>query len=167
VCGAVVQEGPPSVSPWYASGVGHWFTPLPLLLFLPYVFLKKWCCGDRSRASSAPVAHQRPVVASATELPRARGAAQGAGGIEVADAGPRLGDSVGSLLQDLVVRGADAYVPRSAAPGDMALAPRSLSAMGPGVSGLYLSDSPNSLPHPSTRDGWGTRQSLHVQKSLP
>jgi hypothetical protein len=41
----------------------------------------------------------------------------GAAGVEVVDAGPYLGDSAGSLLQDLVVRGAGAGIPGSASPG--------------------------------------------------
>jgi hypothetical protein len=59
---------------------------------------KKWCRGDRSCASSVPVTHQRLVVASAAEVPGAGGTPQGATGVEVADADPRLGDSAGSLL---------------------------------------------------------------------
>jgi hypothetical protein len=46
------------------------------------------------------------------------------------------------------MRGAGAGVPRSAAPGDAAPAPRSSSTMGPGISGLYLRGSPSSLPLP-------------------
>jgi hypothetical protein len=70
------------------------------------------------------------VVASAAEVPGAGGTPQGATGVEVADADPRLGDSAGSLLQDLVVRGASAGAPGSAALGDAAPAPRVLECHG-------------------------------------
>jgi hypothetical protein len=86
----------------------------------------------------------RPVVASTMEVSGAGSAPQGAASIEVANADPRLGDSTKSLLQDLVVRSTSAGVPRSAAPGDKAPAPRSSSTMGPGISGLYLPGSPRS-----------------------
>jgi hypothetical protein len=66
----------------------------------------------------------------------------------VADAGPRLSDRVGSLLRDLVVHDTGAEVLGSVAPGDVALAPGSSSAMGQGLSGLYLLGSPGSLPPP-------------------
>jgi hypothetical protein len=64
----------------------------------------------------------------------------------VADAGPWLGDSIRSLLQDLVVRGVGACIPGSAASADKAPTPRSLSAVGLGISRLYLLGSPSSLP---------------------
>jgi hypothetical protein len=49
------------------------------------------------------------------EVSGAGGAPHGATGTEVADAGPWLGDSARSLLQDLMVCGTDAGVPGSAA----------------------------------------------------
>jgi hypothetical protein len=79
------------------------------------------------------------------------GALQVATGAEVVDVGPRLGDSVRSLLQDLVVRGAGTLV--SAAPGDEASTPRSSSTVSAGVSGLYLPGSPSARPRLSTRGG--------------
>jgi hypothetical protein len=76
------------------------------------------------------------VVVSATEVLGA-GASEGATGTEVVDAGHRLGDSIGSLLQDLVVRGTGAGIPGSATPCDTALAIVSSRVVGPGISGLY------------------------------
>jgi hypothetical protein len=128
---------------------------------------KKWCRGDRSRVLLVPVAHRRPVVALAMEVSCARGAPQGAAGVEVADAGPRVGDSAGSLLQDLVVHGTGAGIPGGAALCDVAPAPGSSSAVGSGISGLYLPGSPGSLPHPLTRDGWEMRQCMCVRKLPP
>jgi hypothetical protein len=69
-------------------------------------------------------------------------------GVEVTDTGPWLGDSVVGLLQDLVVRGADASVAKSAAPGDVAPTPRSSSTVSPWVSGFCEPGSPGSLPWP-------------------
>jgi hypothetical protein len=54
--------------------------------------------------------HRRPVVASATEVSDAGGALQGTTGIEVAGADPRLANSDGNMLWDLVVHGAGADV---------------------------------------------------------
>jgi hypothetical protein len=68
--------------------------------------------------------------------------------IEVADAGPWLGDSTGNLLHELVVRGASAGIARTAAPGYVAPAPGFTSTMSPGVSELYLPVFPGSLPLP-------------------
>jgi hypothetical protein len=85
------------------------------------------------------------------EVPGAGGAMQGATDVAVADVDPRLGDSAGSLLKDLVVCGVGAGILRSAAPGETALAPGSLSAMGPGISGQYLSGSLGSSPSPINR----------------
>jgi hypothetical protein len=78
------------------------------------------------------------------EVSSAGGAPQGAAGVEVADAGSRLGDSVVGLLLHLVVRGTGAGVARSAAPGDEAPPPRSSSI----VRGIWLClpGSPGSLP---------------------
>jgi hypothetical protein len=78
---------------------------------------KKWCRGDSCCASLVPIARRRLVVALTTEVPGVSGTPHGAAGIEVVDAGPYLGDSAGSLLQDLVVRGAGAGIPGSASPG--------------------------------------------------
>jgi hypothetical protein len=103
-------------------------------------------------------------VASAIEVLGADGALQGATSIEVVVAGPRLGDSAWSLLQDLVARGADAGVPESAPPGDIAPTPGSSSVMGLRIPGMYLPGSPGSPPHPSIGDGWGTRHSLCVHR---
>jgi hypothetical protein len=88
------------------------------------------------------------VVALATEVSGAGGAPRGAAGAEVADTGPRLGDSLRSLLQDLVVGGASAGVLGGAAPGDAAPAPGSSSTVSLRVSRLYLSGSPGALPPP-------------------
>jgi hypothetical protein len=56
---------------------------------------------------------------------------------------PWPSDSAEKLLQDLVVRGAGAGISGGAAP-----APGSLSIVGPGVSGLFLSGSPGSSSPP-------------------
>jgi hypothetical protein len=48
------------------------------------------------------------------------------------------------------VRGTSASIPESAAPGHMAPAPRFLSTVSLGVSGLYLSGSPGAPPLPIT-----------------
>jgi hypothetical protein len=61
---------------------------------------------------------------------------------------PQLSDDVGGLLQDLVMRDADIGVPGSATPGNAALAPESLGAVGPGVSGLHLLGSSGFPPPP-------------------
>jgi hypothetical protein len=79
------------------------------------------------------------VLALAIEVPGAGGAPQGAAGIEVANVGPRPGDSAEKLPRDLVVRGVGAGIS-----GGAALAPLSSSTIGLGVSGLYLLGSPSS-----------------------
>jgi hypothetical protein len=127
---------------------------------------KKWCHGDRSHASLALVARRWPVVASAMEVSGAGGALQGTTVVDVTDVEPWLGDSTESLLHDLVVRGAGAGIPGSAAPSDAVPAPRSSSAVSLVVSGMYLPGSPSYLPHLSTGGGWRIRQSLHVRRSL-
>jgi hypothetical protein len=109
---------------------------------------RKQCHDDRSRASLVPITRRCPVVASAMEVPGAGGAPQGATGAKVADAGPQPSDYAKSLLQDLVVRGAGADVPRIAALGDVASAPGSSSTVSPGVSGPYLPGSPGALLPP-------------------
>jgi hypothetical protein len=58
---------------------------------------KNLCRGDSSRDSMVPVTRRQPVVALPTEVVGAGGAPQGADGIEMADASPRLGNSIGSL----------------------------------------------------------------------
>jgi hypothetical protein len=90
----------------------------------------------------------RPVVAPVLGVLGVDGASQGTTGVEVVGAGPQLGDDIGSLLWDLVVRGADAGVPVSVAPGDAAIALESSSAAGLGVSRLYQLGSPSSS-HPT------------------
>jgi hypothetical protein len=100
-----------------------------------------------------PVARRWPVVVAAMEVPSAGGAPQGATGVEVADAGSRLGDSVVGLLLHLVVRGTGAGVARSAAPGDEAPPPRSSSTVSPGVSGYAYQVLPALCLRPSTRGG--------------
>jgi hypothetical protein len=88
------------------------------------------------------------MVALTTEVSGKGSAPRGAASVEVVDTGPRLGDSIKSLLQDLMVHGASAGVPGSATPGDVAPAPRSLSTVSSGVSGLYLPGSPGAPPPP-------------------
>jgi hypothetical protein len=73
----------------------------------------------------------------------------------VVDAGLRLSDNTGSLLQDLVVHGAGASIDGSAALDDVAVAPGSSSTMGPGVSGLYLPGSPALCPTHRLQAGGG------------
>jgi hypothetical protein len=109
---------------------------------------KKQCQDDKSHASSVPVAHRQPLVASVMEVPGASGAPQGAVGAEVVDAGPQLGDSTRSLLQDLVVHGAGAGTPRSTVQGDAASALGSLSTMSSEVSRPYLPGSPGAPSPP-------------------
>jgi hypothetical protein len=76
------------------------------------------------------------------------GASQGATNVEVEGTGPELGDDVGSLLQDLVMRSADASVLGSASPSDAAPAFGSSGATGPGVLGPYLLGSLGLTPPP-------------------
>jgi hypothetical protein len=81
------------------------------------------------------------------EVLGASGAPWGTTSVEVADASPRLGDSVLGLLQDLVVRDAGASIAGSAALGDAAPALESLSivslggiwTMRTGISWLFFS----------------------------
>jgi hypothetical protein len=82
------------------------------------------------------------------EVPGVSGTPQGAVGIEVAVTGAQLGYGAMGLQQDLVVCGVSVGVAGSAALGDAAPTPGSLSIMSPGVFGLYLSCSPGSLPLP-------------------
>jgi hypothetical protein len=82
------------------------------------------------------------------EVPGTGGAPRGATGTEVVDTGPRLGDSAMSLLQDLVVCGANVGIPESATLGDATPTPESSSIVSPGVSGLYLPGSPGTMPPP-------------------
>jgi hypothetical protein len=82
------------------------------------------------------------------EVLGASGAPWGTTSVEVADASPRLGDSVLGLLQDLVVRDAGASIAGSAALGDAAPALESLSIVSLGVFGLCVLGSPGSSSPP-------------------
>jgi hypothetical protein len=101
--------------------------------------------GDLDKVTSGS---QRPVVALVPRVLSASGATQGATGVGVVGAGPKLGDDAGSSLRDLVIRGADAGVPGNAIPGDTTLVPGSSGAIGLGVFRLYLLSSPGFLPLP-------------------
>jgi hypothetical protein len=68
---------------------------------------------------------QQLVVVPVPRVPSAGGATQGATGVGVVGASPQLGDGIGSLLWDLVIRGTSAGVPGSAVLGDAAPALRS------------------------------------------
>jgi hypothetical protein len=109
---------------------------------------KQQCHDNMSHTLSAPVTHRRPTVASETEVPGAGSIPQGAASAEVADVGPRLGGRAWGLSQDLVVHGSDVGIPGSAALGDATSALRPSSTFSAGVSGLYLSGSFDSPPHP-------------------
>jgi hypothetical protein len=87
------------------------------------------------------------VVVPVPRVSSVVGTSEGTAGIGVVGAGPQLGDDTGSLLWDLVMHDTIVVVPGSAVPGDAALAPGSLVAAGPGVSGLYLLGSPG-FPSP-------------------
>jgi hypothetical protein len=91
---------------------------------------------------------QRSVVVPVPGVPSVGGTSQGTASIEVVGAGPQLGEDVGSLLQDLVIRGTAVGAPESDAPGDAVPAPESSGGVGLGASGLYLSSSPGFLPPP-------------------
>jgi hypothetical protein len=91
------------------------------------------------------------------EVLGASGAPQCAAATEEADAIPWLDDSARSLLWDLVVHHADASIPRSAAAGDAAPVPESLSTMSLRVSGLYFLGSLGAPPRLSTRGEWRMR----------
>jgi hypothetical protein len=115
------------------------------LVFLVGVLLgsKKWCHDDKSHASSVSVAHWRPVVVSAIEVPGASSAPWGATGAEVADTGP------GWVIAPRVCyriwwRGVSASILESAAGPSLG----SSSTMCPWVSGLYLPGSPGAPPPP-------------------
>jgi hypothetical protein len=90
----------------------------------------------------------RSVLALVPRMLGASGASRGATGVKVIGVSPWLGDDAGSLLQDLVMCGTSAGVPRSAALDDAAPTPGSLVAVGLGVSGLHLSGSPGFLLPP-------------------
>jgi hypothetical protein len=111
-----------------------------------YSNLKKWCHGDRSRASSVSVCgspmiplhlplmassitsvgdlaevaldSQRPVVAPVPRMLSASGTTQDAADLGLVGSSPQLGDDARSSLRDLVMRGTGAGVPRSVVPGD-------------------------------------------------
>jgi hypothetical protein len=68
--------------------------------------------------------------------------------IEADRVNPRPDDDVGDLRHDLVGHGASPGTPGCIAPGDVASAPRSSGAMGPGVVGLLLSGSLDSRSLP-------------------
>jgi hypothetical protein len=68
----------------------------------------------------------------------ASGTSQGAASVDVEGTGIQLGDDAGNLLQDLVMRGAEAGVLESAAPGDATLAPRSMGVVGQGILRLVV-----------------------------
>jgi hypothetical protein len=82
------------------------------------------------------------------EVSGASGAPWGTTSVEVADASPRLGDSVLGLLQDLVVRDTGASIAGSATLGDAAPALESLSIVSLGVFGLCVLGSPGSSSLP-------------------
>jgi hypothetical protein len=65
---------------------------------------------------------------------------------------PWSGDNVGSLHHGLVVHGAGPGTPGHTTPGDVVPAHRFLGAVGPGVAGLLLLNSPGS---PSPPLNWG------------
>jgi hypothetical protein len=95
--------------------------------------------GDLDKVASGS---QRLVVALVPRVLSASGATQGATGVGVVGAGPKLGDDAGTSLQDLVIRGADAGVLGNAIPGDTALVPGSSGAIGLG----YLDFTCRALP---------------------
>jgi hypothetical protein len=88
------------------------------------------------------------LEAPVQEMPSANGALQGAVSVNVDGAGPQPSDYTRGSLWDLVMHGADISVSESAAPGDVAPAPRSSGAAGPWVSGLLLQGFPSFLPLP-------------------
>jgi hypothetical protein len=75
------------------------------------------------------------------EEPNADGASVGIVSVEVDGACPRLGDDVGCLPHDLLVRGALLGMPGSATMDDVIPAPDSSGATGPEATRLLLSDS--------------------------
>jgi hypothetical protein len=72
-------------------------------------------------------------------IPRADGTSQGAACFEVDGTGPHLDDDIRGLLLDLVRRGTNNDVPRSAALGNAAPTLRCSGTVSLGVSGLLLS----------------------------
>jgi hypothetical protein len=76
------------------------------------------------------------------------GTSLGAVGVEVDGAGPRPCDDTRGLLRDLVMRGTSLGMPRSTTLGDATPAPRSSSAVGPGVARLLLLGSSSFPPLP-------------------
>jgi hypothetical protein len=89
------------------------------------------------------------MMASVSEVPSASAVSQGTTSIRVVGTGTWVGDDARNLLQDLVARGINSGISESVAPGDAAPTPGSSGVMGPGVYGLYLLGSPNSLPPPN------------------
>jgi hypothetical protein len=82
------------------------------------------------------------------EAPSVDDVPSGVSSVEVDGVGPRPGDDVGGSLWGLVMCGDRMGIPRSAAPGDVSLAPGSSDAVGLGVFGLLLSGSPGHAPPP-------------------
>jgi hypothetical protein len=99
-----------------------------------------------------------PVVALVLGVLDAGGATQGAADIKVVGTSPQLGDDAGSLLWDLVMRGVNAGVPRSAALGPQVLWVR-------GYLNCTCRVLPFLCPRPLTGGGWVMRQGLHVRGS--
>jgi hypothetical protein len=106
-----------------------------------------------------------PVVAPIPRVLGAGGALLGNIDVEVVGASPQLGDDAGSLLWNLMMRGAS--VPRNSTPGDAAPTPGSSGVAGPRVLSCTWRARPAFLSCPLTRGGWGTRQSLRIHGSPP
>jgi hypothetical protein len=130
----------------------------------------KWCWGDRSHTSSAPIIRWQttrlvpspyfPLVASVPrgtlaleesapevwEALGANGVLLGAISVEVDGAGSQPHDDSGGLVRDWVMRGAGIGAPGSTALSDAIPALGSSGAVGPGVSWLLLPGYSQVLP---------------------